>query len=55
MSYTSDTYAMSSSAEPGGHDGMSSAGMGHACNFVNQPMVLLHLLTKDIKDGYKIF
>ena len=35
MSYTSDTYAMSSSAEPGGHEGMSSAGMGHASNFVN--------------------
>ena len=35
MSYTSDTYAMSSAAEPGGHDGMSSAGMGHACTFVN--------------------
>ena len=35
MSYTSDTYAMSSSAEPVGHDGMSSAAMGHASNFVN--------------------
>lgn len=35
MSYTSDTHQMMSSLEPGGHAGMSSAGMGHACNFVN--------------------
>ena len=36
MSYTSDTYSMgSNSMEPKGHDGMSSAAMGHACSFIN--------------------
>ena len=36
MSYTSDTFSMGSNTmEPKGHDGMSSAAMGHACNFVN--------------------